>query len=178
MSSMSDKGAQVLPQAVLEDVNWWRVCMALFNGQACILDVENALFAAVILEGNWFVFGVGEKCVWGSIEFEDISIPEVLIISATVFRMVLPESCRSKPAAIESIVLMYGLQCTIQAKGQVITLCCKYRKARNILMSAKVEFEWLLTVIHEFFWWCVHKDCYIESIICDFQAGWTNEWNT
>lgn len=178
MSSMSDTGVHALPKSVLADIEWWRVCMDQFNGKACILDIEAGVFGAVIIEGDWFVCGVGDKCLWGSIEFDEIQMPELLIISSTVFRIKLPECCKSQPASIESIVLIYGLQRAIQSKGQVVTLYCKYRKSRDILLSAKVEVGWFLTIIHEFFWWCVNKNCCIESINYDFQAGWMNEWNT
>lgn len=177
IGGMPENGTRELPKSVLADINWWRVCLDQFNGKACILDIEEGVFAAVIIKGDWFVCGVGEKCVWGSIEWGNIDIPEVLTISSTTFRIKLPECCRSQPAVIESIVLIYGVQHAIQSKGTVVSLCCKYRKTRNILLSAKVEFEWLLTVIHEFFWWSVYKDCCIESIKYEFQAGWMNEWN-
>lgn len=119
----------------------------------------------MILIGGLVVCGVGEKCVIGSIEFRELDMPQKYSVPTGLPR--LPLLVSRFLYVVELTVMLYGIWHLISAKDRRIMVCCNSRLVENLFRSAKCSLDWVIKVIHEFFWWSVSINCYIDAMLLD-----------
>lgn len=169
-TSLPEHGKLKMSDQAMNDIRWWKMCMTTFNGKSCILNRENEVFAALMVEDNAFVLGVGSKTIHGILKFEHVEEPGVTVLSGDAICIMVPDYCKEKPALLEFIVFVLGLQHIVQSKGWVVTICCNYKRTEIMLKSAKHEYNWALNCLHELFWWSVRRNCHIDTITYNYRS--------